>query len=74
MYKRQLRNFAAERKLTATNGYKDLVAMPFSLTEMTVNGNEGLGTSVKAYRYNGLERAKYDYKFASDNSKSFSSY
>lgn len=35
-----LRNFAAERKLTATNGYKDLVAMPFSLTEMTVNGNE----------------------------------
>ena len=35
---------------------------------MTVNGNEGLGTSVKAYRYNGLERAKYDYKFASDNS------
>ena len=63
-----LRNFAAERKLTATNGYKDLVAMPFSLTEMTVNGNEGLGTSVKAYRYNGLERAKYDYKFASDNS------
>lgn len=63
-----LRNFAAERKLTATNGYKDLVAMPFSLAEMTVNGNEGLGTSVKAYRYNGLERAKYDYKFASDNS------
>lgn len=63
-----LRNFAAERKLTATNGYKDLVAMPFSLTEMTVNGNEGLGTSVKAYRYNGLEHAKYDYKFASDNS------
>lgn len=63
-----LRNFAAERKLTATNGYKDLVAMPFSLTEMTVNGNEELGTSVKAYRYNGLERAKYDYKFASDNS------
>ena len=63
-----LRNFAAKRKLTATNGYKDLVAMPFSLTEMTVNGNEGLGTSVKAYRYNGLERAKYDYKFASDNS------
>lgn len=63
-----LRYFAAERKLTATNGYKDLVAMPFSLTEMTVNGNEGLGTSVKAYRYNGLERAKYDYKFASDNS------
>lgn len=66
-----LRNFAAERKLTATNGYKDLVAMPFSLTEMTVNGNEGLGTSVKAYRYNGLERAKYDYKFASEDSKAW---
>ena len=66
-----LRNFAAERKLTATNGYKDLVAMPFSLTEMTVNGNEGLGTSVKAYRYNGLERAKYDYKFASKDSKAW---
>lgn len=64
-----LRNFAAERKLTATNGYKDLVAMPFSPTEMTVNGNDGLEASnVKAYRYNGLERAKYDYKFASDNS------
>ena len=66
-----LRNFAAERKLTATNGYKDLVDMPFSLTEMTVNGNEGLGTSVKAYRYNGLERAKYDYKFASKDSKAW---
>ena len=63
-----LRNFAADRQLPASSGYKDLVAMPFSLTEMTVNGNEGLGTSVKAYRYNGLERAKYDYKFASDNS------
>lgn len=33
-----LRNFAAERKLTATNGYKDLVAMPFSLTEMRDSG------------------------------------
>lgn len=64
-----LKNFAAERKLTEDNGYKDLVAMPFDLTEMTVDGNEELGTSnVKAYRYNGLERAKYDYKFASDNS------
>lgn len=64
-----LRNFAAERKLTATNGYKDLVAMPFSPMEMTVDGNDGLGASnVKAYKYNGLERAKYDYKFASDNS------
>ena len=67
-----LRNFAAERKLTATNGYKDLVAMPFRLTEMTVNGNKGLEASnVKAYRYNGLERAKYDYKFASEDSKAW---
>ena len=67
-----LRNFAAERKLTATNGYKDLVAMPFSSTEMTVNGNKGLEASnVKAYKYNGLERAKYDYKFASEDSKAW---
>lgn len=67
-----LRNFAAERKLAATNGYKDLVAMPFRLTEMTVNGNKGLEASnVKAYRYNGLERAKYDYKFASEDSKAW---
>ena len=67
-----LRNFAAERKLTATNGYKDLVAMPFRLKEMTVNGNDGLEASnVKAYRYNGLERAKYDYKFASKDSKAW---
>lgn len=67
-----LRNFAAERKLTATNGYKDLVAMPFRLKEMTVNGNEGLEASnVKAYRYNGLERAKYNYKFASEDSKAW---
>ena len=67
-----LRNFAAERKLTATNGYKDLVAIPFSPTEMTVNGNDGLEASnVKAYRYNGLERAKYDYKFASEDSKAW---
>ena len=64
-----LKNFAAERKLTEDNGYKDLVAMPFDLTEMTVDGNEELGTSnVKAYRSNGLERAKDDCKFASDNS------
>lgn len=64
-----LRNFAAERKLTATNGYKDLVAMPFSPMEMTVDGKEVAETnSVKAYKYDGLERAKYDYKFASDNS------
>lgn len=67
-----LRNFAAERKLTATNGYKDLVAMPFSPMEMTVDGNDGLGASnVKAYKYNGLERAKYDYKFASEDSKAW---
>lgn len=66
-----LTNFAAERKLTKNNGYKDLVAMPFRLTEMTVDGNEGLGTSVKAYRYNGWERAKYDYKFASEDSKAW---
>lgn len=67
-----LRNFAAERKLTATNGYKDLVAMPFRLKEMTVDGNEGLEASnVKAYRYNGLERAKYNYKFASKDSKAW---
>lgn len=67
-----LRNFAAERKLTATNGYKDLVAMPFSPMEMTVDGNERLEASnVKAYRYNGLERAKYDYKFASEDSKAW---
>lgn len=68
----ELKNFAAERKLTEGNGYKDLVAMPFSLTEMTVNGNDGLEASnVKAYRYNGLERAKYDYKFASKDSKAW---
>lgn len=68
----KLENFAAERKLTNGNGYKDLVAMPFRLTEMTVNGNEGLEVSnVKAYRYNGLERAKYDYKFASEDSKAW---
>lgn len=67
----KLENFAAERKLTNGNGYKDLVAMPFRLTEMTVDGNEGLGTSVKAYRYNGWERAKYDYKFASEDSKAW---
>lgn len=68
----KLENFAAERKLTNGNGYKDLVAMPFRLTEMTVNGNEGLEASnVKAYRYNGLERAKYDYKFASEDSKAW---
>lgn len=67
-----LTNFAAERKLTNDNGYKDLVAMPFRLTGMTVNGNEGLEASnVKAYRYNGLERAKYDYKFASEDSKAW---
>lgn len=68
----ELKNFAAERKLTEGNGYKDLVAMPFSLTEMTVNGNDVLEASnVKAYRYNGLERAKYDYKFASKDSKAW---
>ena len=68
----ELENFAAERKLTNGNGYKDLVAMPFRLTEMTVNGNDGLEASnVKAYRYNGLERAKYDYKFASKDSKAW---
>lgn len=67
-----LRNFAAERKLTATNGYKDLVAMPFSPKEMTVDGHDGLEASnVKAYKYNGLERAKYDYKFASEDSKAW---
>lgn len=68
----ELENFAAERKLTKDNGYKDLVAMPFRVTEMTVNGNEGFGASnVKAYRYNGRERAKYDYKFASEDSKAW---
>ena len=67
-----LTNFAAERKLTNGNGYKDLVAMPFRLKEMTVDGNEGLEASnVKAYRYNGLERAKYNYKFASKDSKAW---
>lgn len=67
-----LTNFAAERKLTNGNGYKDLVAMPFRLKEMTVDGNEGLEASnVKAYRYNGLERAKYGYKFASEDSKAW---
>lgn len=67
-----LRNFAAERKLTATNGYKDLVAMPFHLTKMTVDGDEEPEASnVKAYRYNGLERAKYNYKFASEDSKAW---
>ena len=65
----KLENFAAERKLTNDNGYKDLVAMPFSPMEMTVDGKEVAETnSVKAYKYDGLERAKYDYKFASDNS------
>ena len=68
----KLENFAAERKLTNGNDYKDLVAMPFRLKEMTVDGNEGLEASnVKAYRYNGLERAKYDYKFASEDSKAW---
>lgn len=67
-----LTNFAAERKLTNGNGYKDLVAMPFRLKEMTVDGNKGLEASnVKAYKYNGLERAKYDYKFASKDSKAW---
>lgn len=46
--------------------------MPFSPMEMTVDGNDGLGASnVKAYKYNGLERAKYDYKFASEDSKAW---
>lgn len=64
-----LRNFAAEHKLTEDNGYKDLVAMPFSLTKMTVDGKEVAETNgVKAYKYNGKKRAQYDYKFASDNS------
>lgn len=64
-----LTNFAAERKLTEDNGYKDLVAMPFSLTEITVYGKEVAETNgVKVYKYNGKKRAQYDYKFASDNS------
>lgn len=68
----KLENFAAERKLTNGNGYKDLVAMPFLLTKMTVDGDEEPEASnVKAYRYNGLERAKYDYKFASEDSKAW---
>lgn len=68
----KLENFAAERKLTNDNDYKDLVAMPFHLTKMTVDGDEEPEASnVKAYKYNGLERAKYDYKFASEDSKAW---
>lgn len=68
----KLENFAAERKLTNDNDYKDLVAMPFHLTKMTVDGDEEPEASnVKAYKYNGLERAKYDYKFASKDSKAW---
>lgn len=68
----KLENFAAERRLTNDNDYKDLVAMPFHLTKMTVDGDEEPEASnVKAYKYNGLERAKYDYKFASEDSKAW---
>ena len=35
-----LTHFAAERKLVADNGYKDLVAMPFRVDRMTVDGKE----------------------------------
>lgn len=66
-----LTNFAVERKLTGDNGYKDLVAMPFSLTDMTVDGTEYTEAGengVAVYRYDGRERAAYGYKFQSGNS------
>lgn len=65
-----LTNFAAERKLTAENAYKDLVAMPFRLDRMTVDGQDDQ-TAVKSFRYDGAERARYGYKFSDSSSKAW---
>lgn len=64
-----LTHFAAERQLTVANGYKDLVAMPFRVGRMTVNGNEeGL---VKMFRYDGKKRAGHEYTFDESDSEAW---
>ena len=60
-------HFAAERKLVADNGYKDLVAMPFRVDRMTVDGKED--AQVGIFRYDGNLRAGHDYAFEESDSK-----
>ena len=64
-----LTHFAAERKLVADNGYKDLVAMPFRVDRMTVDGKED--TQVGIFRYDGNLRAGHDYAFEESDSKAW---
>lgn len=64
-----LTHFAAERQLTAANGYKDLVAMPFRVERMTVNGSEE--GQVKMFRYDGKKRAGHEYTFDESDSEAW---
>ena len=67
-----LTNFAVERKLTETNGCKDLVAMPFVLQDLKVyDGQGGIMpdeqlSGMKIFQYDGKTRAAYGYKFSDD--------
>lgn len=64
-----LTHFAAERQLTAGNGYKDLVAMPFRVDRMTVDGSEE--GQVNLFRYDGMKRAGHTYTFDGSDSEAW---
>lgn len=58
-----LTNLAVERDLDEADNRWDLAYMPFEVTRVAVDGNDGLsGVSVKTY--DGARRAEYNYQFS----------
>lgn len=60
-----LTNLAVERDVA--KGGNDLAAMPFKVTGISQDGSDGTNESYELMRYDGNERAAYDYTFDSNN-------
>ena len=60
-----LTNLAVERYVA--KGGNDLAAMPFKVTSISPDGSDGTNESYELMRYDGNERAAYDYTFDSNN-------
>lgn len=64
-----LTNLAVERYVA--KGGNDLAAMPFKVTSISSYGTDGTNESYELMRYDGSERAAYDYTFDSDNGEAW---
>ena len=60
-----LTNLAVERDVA--KGGNDLAAMPFKVTGISSYGSDGTNESYELMRYDGSERAAYDYTFDGNN-------